>query len=402
LTTKSSTCNLDRASTVQGSWKKKEDLKVIGVDSMRPCKTFSRHKVRSLRARSPLWLGLFVISCGFPSSAASQQAPVSAAPDARASVTQQLPDQQSAGSIHGTVVDESGAPIGGAHVTVTRDDQSPAQELRSDEDGQFSIDNLPPGPFHIAIAADGFAGQSLSGVLHPGEVYTGPPIQLAVATSVTEVQVVAPRSEVAEAEVKAEEKQRVLAVIPNFYVSYDPDAAPLNSRQKFELAWKTTIDPVTFVLTGGIAGIQQAQNHFRGYGQGAQGYAKRFGASYADTITGTFIGSAILPSLLKQDPRYFYKGTGGTRARILYAIVNSVITKGDNKRWQPNYSGIIGGLAASGISNLYYPPQDRNGAQLTFENALIGLGTTAASNLFQEFLVRKLTPNLPHRDPAKT
>ena len=82
--------------------------------------------------------------------------------------------------------------------------------------------------------------------------------------------------------------------------------------------------------------------------------------------------------------------------------LNSVITKEHNKHWQPNYSGILGNLAASGISNAYYPAEDRDGAALTFENALIGIGTSAASNLFQEFVVRKLTPNLPHRDPAKT
>ena len=101
--------------------------------------------------------------------------------------------------------------------------------------------------------------------------------------------------------------------------------------------------------------------------------AKRYGAGYADIVTGTFIGSAILPSLLKQDPRYFYKGTGSTRSRILYAIANSVICKGDNGRWQANYSSILGSLAAGGISNLYYPAQDRNGAGLTFENALSAL-----------------------------
>ena len=106
------------------------------------------------------------------------------------------------------------------------------------------------------------------------------------------------------------------------------------------------------------------------------------------------IGGAILPSLLKQDPRYFYKGTGTTRSRILYAIANSVICKGDNGRWQANYSGILGSLAAGGISNIYYPASNREGASLTFEEALLGIAGGAAQNLFQEFLVRKLTPKL--------
>ena len=232
-------------------------------------------------------------------------------------------------------------------------------------------------------------------LLHSGEIYIVPQIALAVATNITEVQVGLTQTEVAEEQIKVEEKQRVLGVIPNFYVSYVPNAAPLTSKQKFKLAWKTVVDPFTFVVVGGAAGVEQAQNHFSGYGQGAQGYGKRFGAGYADTVAGTFIGGAILPSLLKQDPRYFYKGTGSMRSRILYAIANSVICKGDNGRWQTNYSNILGSLAAGGISNLYYPAQDRNGAGLTFENAAIGIGATAIANLFQEFVIRKLTPKVP-------
>ena len=148
--------------------------------------------------------------------------------------------------------------------------------------------------------------------------------------------------------------------------------------------------------------MEQAQNHFSGYGQGAQGYAKRFGASYADTVSGTFIGGAILPSLLKQDPRYFYKGTGGTRSRALYALANAVICKGDDGHWEANYSSIAGSFAAGGISNLYYPSSDRNGAELTLENALIGIGENAAANLLQEFVIRKLTPNARNRQPPKS
>ena len=99
---------------------------------------------------------------------------------------------------------------------------------------------------------------------------------------------------------------------------------------------------------------------------------------------------------MKQDPRYFYKGTGSKRSRILYALANSVICKGDNGRWQANYSGIIGSLAAGGISNLYYPAENRDSAELTFENALIGIGESAAVNLLQEFVIRRLTPAAKH------
>ena len=303
------------------------------------------------------------------------------------------------GSVSGMVVDQSGAVVAGAVVKLTSGDKS--IEVRSDENGQFSFASIAPGPFQLTITTPTFATQKSSGVLQPGQNYLVPRTALAVATAVTDVEVGVSQVEVAEEQLKVEEKQRVLGVLPNFYVSYIPNAAPLNPRQKFKLATMTVIDPFTFVFVGGAAGVQQAQDHFRGYGQGAEGYGKRFGAGYADTVSGTFIGGAILPSLLKQDPRYFYKGTGSTGSRFLYAIANAFICKGDNRRWQPNYSNMLGSLAAGGISNLYYPSQDRNGVGLTFENAALGIGGSAVSNLFQEFLIRKLTPKLPHNDPSE-
>jgi hypothetical protein len=309
-------------------------------------------------------------------------------------------EQQLPGSISGTIVDRSGAAVAGARVNLAREGQSPNQEAVTGEDGQFSFANITPGAFQISTTAAGFATQTSSGILHPGEVCVVPPIMLTVATALSEVHVVLPREEVAELEIKEEEKQRVLGVIPNFYVSYIPNAAPLTPKQKLELAWKMTVDPITFGLVGVTAGIEQAQNSFSAYGQGAEGYGKRYGAAYADTVTGTFIGGAILPSLFKQDPRYFYKGTGSKRSRALYAIANSVICKGDNGHWQANYSAILGSLAAGGISNSYYPAKNR-GAGLVFENAAIGIAGAAAANLFQEFLIRKLTPNVPKNDPAK-
>ncbi len=303
------------------------------------------------------------------------------------------------GTISGTVVDQSGALVAGARVKLTGaaagGDSSRNQETLSGSDGQFSFANAVPGPFQIVVTASGFAPQAFSGNLAAGETVIIPQIALPVATNVTAVDVGLPLVEVAEEQMRIEEHQRVLGVLPNFYVSYVPNAAPLTSKQKFKLAWKSVTDPFTLVFVAGVAGVEQAQDHFAEYGQGAQGYGKRFGAGYADAFAGTFLGGAVFPSLLKQDPRYFYKGTGSVRSRTLYAIANALICKGDNGRWQPNYSNILGNLAAGGISNLYYPSQDRNGAGLTFENGALGVGATAVSNLFQEFIVRKLTPKAP-------
>jgi hypothetical protein len=276
------------------------------------------------------------------------------------------------------------------------------KDTLSDDNGQFSFAAVSPGPFQLTITSAGFDPKTVSGTLHSGEDETVPQIALTIAETRTEVEVGLTRdeiAEIAEEQIKVEEKQRVLGVIPNFYVSYVPKAAPLTPKQKFKLASRTIIDPFTFVVVAGGAGVELAQNHFAEYGQGAQGYAKRFGAGYADAVTGTFIGGAIVPSLLKQDPRYFYKGTGSDTSRFLYAIANSVICKGDNGRWQPNYSNVLGSLAAGGLSNLYYPRQDRDGAELTFENAAIGIGATAIGNLFQEFIIRKLTPKRDLNNP---
>ena len=305
------------------------------------------------------------------------------------------------GTITGTVTDSSGALLAGAQVELTRANDTQKRVARSGDDGRFTFAAIPAGPFQLKITSDGFAAQTVSGVLHSGETYVTQPIALTVATALTEVNVSLSQVQVAEEQMKDEEKQRVLGVIPNFYVSYDPDAAPLDARQKFKLAWKITIDPVSVLIAGAFAGVQQAQNSFSGYGQGAQGYGKRFGASYADFVSGTFLGSAVFPAVLKQDPRYFYKGTGSRKSRVLYALANAVICKGDNRRWQPNYSSVLGSFAAGGVSNLYYPAQNRNGVGLTLENGAIGVGATAAANVLQEFVVKKLTSNIPRDNAGK-
>jgi Carboxypeptidase regulatory-like domain len=381
-----------------------------------PCKnSLSRTFLSSiLRLRSLIWLSLTVLPWGLPGLAHSQEPPVvhgaqSGLPDGPgvgASAEGQPPDKRLSGNINGTIVDRTGAVIAGARVKLARQGDSPndqfsSQEVLSGDNGQFSFAHVAPGPFQLTITSAGFEAQPAAGVLRSGETYIVPPIVLAVATALTEVRVGLSPFEVAQEQVQDEEKQRVLGFIPNFYVSYAPHPAPLTSKQKFALAWKTTVDPVSFGLIGVIAGIQQAQNAFSGYGQGAEGYGKRYGASYANFVSGTFIGSAILPSLLKQDPRYFYKGSGSKRSRILYALANSVICKGDNGNWQPNYSSILGNLAAGAISNLYYPAKDRDGVGLTFEGGAIGIGATAGANLIQEFFIRKLTRNVPNNDPPK-
>jgi len=307
---------------------------------------------------------------------------------------------QSPGYISGTILDQSGAVTSGAEVHLS-DGRASNQEIRSGSNGEFLFANVAPGPFRLTVTSPGFVTRAFSAALGPGETYIVPRIILAIATGVTEVHVKgSPLTlvQVADMQIKEQEKQRVFGLFPNFYVSYGHDALPLNTTQKFRLAWKTTTDPFTVVGVAAMAGLEQATNTFGGYGQGAQGYFKRLGASYTDAVTGTFVGSAVLPSLLKQDPRYFYKGSGSTRSRLLYALASPVICKGDNMRWQPNYSNVAGSFASAGISYLYYPQSDRNGAGLVVQNSLIRLGETAFEGVLQEFVIRRLTPHLRNRE----
>jgi hypothetical protein len=357
------------------------------------------------------WLSLILLICSFPAPAQTEQSGVHLAvennlpnpPTPKVAIDEPQDHQKVPGTITGSVVGQDGVPVVGATVRLTEEDQSVRQEVMTGQDGQFTFTNVAPGSFQLVITSEGFAAHTSTGALQSGENFTVPQVSMVLATNVTEVRVELSTIEIAQEQMKDEEKQRVLGVIPNFYVTYVPNAAPLTPKQKYNLAWKLNIDPVSFLSAGAVAGIQQARNEFSGYGQGVQGYAKRYGATYADFTISNFLGSAVFPSIFKQDPRYFYKGTGTTKARVLYALANAVICKGDNGHWQANYSGIIGSLAAGGISNLYYPPSDRNGPALTFENTAIGIGSTAVFNLMQEFVLRKLTSNVPNTPkPANT
>lgn len=297
---------------------------------------------------------------------------------------------QLTGSIIGTVVDQGGAVAVGAQVRLTRPDEPRTQQISSGDNGQFSFSDLPPGPFQLTITAPGFETRTFTGLLKPGASFILPVMALNVAPATTTVQVWLTTEQVAQIQIKQQEKQRVLGIAPNFYVTYVPDAAPLTAKQKFQLAFRSVSDPVTLMGVGALAGMHQAANDYVELGQEAAGYGKRFSAAYATLVTGAFIDDVVLASLLKQDPRYFYQGTGTTRSRLLHALNHAVVRKGDNGRWQPNYSGIIGSFASSGLSSLYYPENDRT-AGLVVQNALVGIAGRAVGSVLQEFVLRKFT-----------
>jgi hypothetical protein len=306
------------------------------------------------------------------------------------------------GSIHGTVVDNKGDVCEGAHVALTEaaDSSAPLKTAISDGEGRYTFDDVSAGPFTVTVTANGFTTQTVSGVLHPGESIELKPVSLLITAS-TQVKVTADVHDIAQAQIELQEQQRILGVVPNFYVSYAKNPAPLTPRQKFHLAIRSEIDPVTFLFDAGAAGVEQADNSPASWGQGGTAYAKRFAAAYGDDMIDTMLGGAVFPSIFHQDPRYFYKGTGTKTSRIWYAIRSAVICRGDNGNWQFNYSSLLGDFSAAGISEAYYPADVRNSFSFIAGHILLGKAVDAGQNIVQEFIIPHLTPKLSRNNPSQ-
>lgn len=304
--------------------------------------------------------------------------------------------QAGQGTVSGMVTDADNAGIPGAKVQLSIESSAEKRDVTADSEGRFTFANVPAGRFTVRVTAAGMAQGGGSGVLKPGQQMELPAVVLRAGTNVEVMVTPKSTEEVAELEVKAAEQQRLYGFAPNFYVSYRFDAPPLTKGQKWSLAYKTMLDPMTFVIAGGFAGIQQATNAYPGFGEGAQGYGKRYGSTYANIAIGTTLGGYVFPVLFKQDPRYFYKGTGTVKKRALYALSTAFIARGDNGKWQPAWGEFAADFAAGGLSNLYYAKSDRQGATLTVENSLIAIGFTGVSNLLQEFVLRRLSTHAHH------
>jgi hypothetical protein len=319
---------------------------------------------------------------------------------------QALPDAPSQGKIHaalqGKIIDTNGAPVANANVTLVNARGDNEKVIHSDHDGAFDFAGLTPSIVRLTVTAAGmetFVSPEMR--LTAGESTKMEEIILPIAPTNTEISVVATQEQVAEAQLDAALKQRTFGVLPNFYTSYIWDAAPLNFRQKTKLALRSTTDPAEFIVVGIRAGIEQARNTFPDYGQGAEGYGRRFGAAYGDVVISRFFGAAVFPAIFRQDPRYFYMGAGSSGAkRFGYAVSTAVIQKGNSGHFQPAYSRILGSVAAGAISNLYRPGKDR-GAGLIFQNVGVGIAGHMATSLVREFVIRHVATGIPDYEQGK-
>jgi hypothetical protein len=300
--------------------------------------------------------------------------------------------QQEAGSISGTVTALNGGVVPGAIVTLDGPLSSDHRQIEADDNGGFVFDLLRGNTsYRISVSLKGFVSWTSSEIaLAPGQRLFLPSVSLKVVGESTSVTVYGSTEKIAVEQVHLAEQQRVLGIIPNFYVVYDSkNAVPLTTKLKFKLAMRVSVDPVSIAAVTSMAGIKQAANT-PDFVQGAKGYGQRVGAIGADSFSDILIGGAVLPSLLHQDPRYFYQGTGTAKSRFRHALFSPFICRGDNGQPQPNYSSLGGDLASSALSNAYYPQSNR-GAGLVFGNFAIGTVERMASGFAQEFILRKLT-----------
>jgi Carboxypeptidase regulatory-like domain len=338
-----------------------------------------------------------VLLCLVPGSAPAQQqttvlgvsrSSLPEPPLAKKTATEEL------ASVAGTVLDLSGAAVPGADVSLIHRDGTQSHTMVSEANGEFNFTKILPGSYLVTVNANGFAlFTSAEFLVTVRQAYEVPNISLSVATANIEV-LVRPTDLIAAEQIKAQEKQRLIGVIPNFYTSYIYDAAPLTWKQKFSLAARGTFDPVSVIGVGVAAGMEQARNAYAGYGQGAAGYSKRFAAKFVDGRSSDFLTHAVFPSLLHQDPRYYYQGSGSVKSRLMHAVSSAFITRSDSGRTVPNYSYLLGDMSSAALSNLYYPQANR-GAHLVFTNAAVGLAGRVSGNLLREFLPKRLTTNVP-------
>ncbi len=348
-------------------------------------KNAARLCLHSVFASAPLLL------CIAPAHALPYALPSYSVPQNSA---QRSPDDEGSASVAGIVLDLTGAAVSGADVSLMHGDGTQLLTMLSESTGEFNFTKIPAGSYLVTVNAKGFAPfTSPEFAVVVQQAYEVPDVSLSIASASMEVTV-RPADLVAAGQIRAEEKQRLIGVIPNFYTSYIYDAAPLTWKQKFSLAARNTFDPVTFVGVGFESGIEQANNSYAGYGQGASGYAKRYAAKFVDGRSGAFLTHAVFPSLLHQDPRYFYQGSGSVKSRFLHAVGSAFVTRSDSGRTVPNTSYLLGDMSAGALSNLYYPKANR-GVSLVFTNAAVGLAGRIGGNLIREFLSKRLTTNVP-------
>lgn len=176
----------------------------------------------------------------------------------------------------------------------------------------------------------------------------------------------------------------MFGILPAYNVVNSMNAAPLTDREKLHISLESIADPFSFASAAVKAGIYQNADVPAGYGEGALGYAKRFGASFMDGTTTKLLSGYAFPVLLRQDPRYFRKGHGGFVRRLGYAVSRAFITRQDGGTPDLNWSRFLGVTGSAMITNTYYPSRGR-GVEVTMGNIGYAMANDAVTNILREF-----------------
>lgn len=321
------------------------------------------------------------------------------APQAQVTARNDAVPTASTASVGGTVLDPNGNPVQTAHVQLDLTDSATAvRRTDTNSTGGFEFTGIAPGNYRVTVTGDGltkYVSQPIA--VQADQPARLPNIVMSVEGSTTTVTVMDAEAASIEQE-RIAVQQRVFGVFNNFYSSFDWNAPPMLPKQKYTLAARTAIDPISFLITGGIAGAEQWRNVFPSFGGSWSGYGKRYGAAYAGHVSSELFKRALYPSIFHQDPRYFVmeKGTSGQRAR--HAVESTFFTRSDRGGHRFNYSQILGDLSAAALAETYYPTQER-GASVFLVNGFGAIGGDMVDNLFREFLFGKITRRA--KDPGK-
>jgi len=191
---------------------------------------------------------------------------------------------------------------------------------------------------------------------------------------------------------------RLFFALPNFLTVETKNVPPLTAKQKLKVVTRGCFDPIEIPWYGIQAGISQATNSEAGYGQGAEGYGKRYAAYAADGTIENYFSQAFLPILLHQDPRYFQMGEGSFTHRTGYAISRIFVTRSDSGHRQFNFSEIVGSGMASAISTYSYHPQEDRTASNTVKVWWTEVGYDTLTLVIKEYwpdIRRKMSKKKP-------
>ncbi|HEV2578025.1 MAG TPA: carboxypeptidase-like regulatory domain-containing protein [Acidobacteriaceae bacterium] len=297
--------------------------------------------------------------------------------------------------IKGVVSDIQGGLVPGAHIIIASTAPPTTHEATADSAGFFSVGGLVPGTYSVTISSPGLKTYVVHDLhLRPGQIYSLPEISLPIAQTEADITVTLTTEELAETELHNELHQRVLGVLPNFYTSYQWDAAPLTAKQKFKLTLHAASDPVFLSTTAITAGISLARNDESEYGGGEAGYWSRYGAAYGDAVIGRFMGSVVFSTVFHQDPRYFVMTNGSWQRRAWHAVSSTFMQRDDRtRRFEPAYAHLLGSATTGLIASTYHPGS--SSGKMVLDDTILDLGDKAANNLIREFVLRHLAKHIP-------